>query len=283
MTYNCETNEIVIPLIDESSISVTTLYVTNTCCGEPKSYTYCNPENQSNLLDVFFTINNLQQVKEEPQFDCYSEMSWDENINLDVTSVTSLEGIKYTYISGILTNTETIDINYFNTVHNVYTTASQAERQYIYLFNATLTNGITIYYELSYNTNVEYFSDEICSIIDFSDSLRYEYTCQKELTFGQSTVNFPLDLVDGFYSAEWNGRYNCFIVECEESLACKVKNFIEEKFNKNCYNCNKKKDLETYMKILMYYKALNSDCLDCCARCNAYEKIINITKGCHDC
>lgn len=283
MTYNCETKEIVIPLVEEPNISVTTLYVTSTCCGEPKSYTFCNPENQSNLLNVSFTINNLRQIKEEPQFDCYIEMSWDERINLNTTSVVSLEGTKYIYISGNLTDTETIDINYFNTTHSIYTIANQAERQYIYLFNATLTNGITIHYEITYNTNVDYFSDAICSIIDFSDSIRYEYTCQREVILVEGTANFGLELTDGFYSVSWEGIDGCFIVECDETLACKVKNFIEDKFNKNCYNCNKKKDLETYMKTLMYYKALNSDCLDCCERCNAYEKIINITKGCYDC
>lgn len=279
MTYNCETKEIVIPLIEEPSVDVTTLYVTDTCCGEPKSYTYCNPENQINLLDVSLTIENLQQVKEEPEFDCYIEMTWDEYISLDATNVTSLTGTKYTYISGSLTDTETIDVSYFNTTHSVFTTAPQADRQYIYLFNATLINGITIYYEVSYNTNVDYFSDEICSIVDFSDSLRYEYTCQNEVVLGEGTINFNLDLSDGFYSISWEDINGCLIVECDKSLECIVKEKIEETF-KDCYSCNKKKDLEYNMTLLMYYKAFISDCLDCCEKCNLYYKIKN---DCRDC
>lgn len=282
MTYNCETKEIIFPIIKKPGVSITELYVTKTCCGTPEKYVYCNEE-QSNLLDIYFTIDNLQQIKEEPELDCYIEMTWDERINVDTSLVLNFVGTKESYISGILQSTEDLDLSYFNTIHSIYTISSQADREYIYDLKFELTNGITIYYTLSYNTNVSYFSDSICSIIDFNTFVNYDYTCLRNFTIQKDGLHFPLDLVDGFYSAEWNGQYNCFIVECDESLACKVKNFIEEKFNKNCYNCNKKKDLETYMKILMYYKALNSDCLDCCARCNAYEKMINITKGCHDC
>ena len=282
MTYNCETKEIVIPLMDEPSISVTTLYVVKTCCGTPVPYNYCNTE-QSNLLNVGIVVDNLWQVKEEPEFDCYIEATWDENISIDLSDVVSFSGIKESYISSVLINTETIDLSYFNTTHSVYTSISDAERAYIFKLEFTLSNGIIINYEVKYSTKVETFSDENCLITGFDLLITYDYECLNNFTIDEQGIHFPLSLTDGYYSASWGDISGCFIVECEESLACKVKNFIEEKFNKNCYGCNKKKDLETYMKLLMYYKAFKSDCLDCCERCNAYEKIINITKGCYDC
>lgn len=283
MTYNCEEKAIIIPLIDEPSISVTTLYVTDTCCGTPKGYTYCNPDNKTNLLNASFTIDNLVQTKEEPEFPCYIEMTWDEELNIDVTDVTSFVGTKETYIDGVLTLTENLDLTYFNTVHNVYTYFDQADRSYTFNLEFTLSNGIVITYVMSYHTNVDYFSDAICSIIDFSNTVTSDYDCLKELSIEIDGVHFPIDLTDGFYSVTWTTYEGCFVVECDETLACKVKNFIESIFNSTCYHCNKEKNLETSMKILMYYKAFLSDCLDCCEKCNAYEKIIDIINGCKDC
>jgi len=175
-----------------------------------------------------------------------------------------------------------IDLSYFNTTRTILTTANNLYKSYKFILHFQLSD-IAINYQIGYNTNVYNFYPPCFTIGDFNTNLYYQYDCLRSITIEEDGVHFPLDLVDGFYSATFQDINGCFIVECDESLACKVKNFIEEKFNKNCYNCNKKKDLETYMKILMYYKALNSDCLDCCARCNAYEKIINITKGCYDC
>lgn len=283
MTYNCEEKAIVIPLVEDPDVSVTTLYVTTTCCGTPTAYTYCNPDNKSNLLNASFTIDNLQQKKEEPEFPCYIEMTWDETLNIDLTDVTSFTGTKETYISGVLTLTENIDLTYFNTVHNVYTYFNEADRSYTFNLEFTLSNGIVITYTMYYRTNVDYFSDAICSIVDFSNTVTYEYDCSNELSVDEIGIHFPLDLSDGFYSASWEEISGCFTVECDETLACKVRTFITDTFNKNCYKCNKKKDLESFMKIIMYYKAFKSDCIDCCEKCNAYEKILKIIDGCNDC
>jgi len=117
MTYNCE--EIVIPLIEEPSVSVTTLYVTKTCCGEPEAYTYCNPDNKTNLLNLSLTVDNLVQIKEDPAFTCFIEMTWDEYIEVDLTDVVSFTGTKETYISSVLTATDTLDLTYFNTTHQL--------------------------------------------------------------------------------------------------------------------------------------------------------------------
>jgi len=281
MTYNCETKEIVVPVMTEPE-SIVELYVTKTCCGIPEKYIYCNPKNKKNLLNIFFTLDNITGIKEEPQDACFSETTWDEFINLDVSNVVSFTGVKKTYDNGVLQTTEDIDLSYFNTTRTILTTANNLYKSYKFILHFQLSD-IAINYQIGYNTNVYNFYPPCFTIGDFNTNLYYQYDCLRSITIEEDGVHFPLDLVDGFYSATFQDINGCFIVECDESLACKVKNFIEEKFNKNCYNCNKKKDLETYMKILMYYRALNSNCLDCCARCNAYEKIINITKGCYDC
>jgi hypothetical protein len=280
MTYNCE--EIVIPLIDEPSVSVTTLYVTKTCCGEPIAYTYCNPDNQTNLLNIFFTLDNIVGIKEEPQDACFSETTWDEFINLDVSQVVSFTGVKKTYDNGILQTTEDIDLSYFNTTRTILTTANNLYKSYKFVLHFQLAD-IAINYQIGYNTNVYNFYPPCFTILDFDTYVDYQYNCLKELSIGTGGIHFPIDLSDGFYSASWTTYEGCFVVECDETLACKVKKFIESIFNSTCYHCNKEKDLETSMKILMYYKAFLSDCLDCCEKCNAYEKIIDIINGCKDC
>lgn len=283
MTYNCEEHAIIIPITEEPDITVTTLYVTSSCCGTPTPYVYCNIDNKPDLLDCNLTVDNLLQIKEEPEFLCYAEMTWDEQINVTLTDVVSFTGTKETYISGVLITTDNLDLTYFNTIHSVYTIFSEADRNYIFNLEFTLANGQIITYVISYNTNVYYNDTAICGITDFSKYKSFDYACENYLTIEEDGIHFPITLVDGFYSASWTSIEGCFLVECDETLACKVKNFINEKFNKNCYRCNKKKDLEIYMKLLMYYNAFISGCMSCCDKCSLYEKIIKVIEGCKDC
>ncbi len=283
MTYNCEEKAIIIPLTEEPDITYTTLTIYKTCCGDAEEIVYCNPENITNLLELDIIVNNLVQIKEDPSFPCYIEATWDEEITLDLTDVVSFTGTKESYINSVLILTETIDTSYFNTVHNVYTSMIDAGRAYIFTLSFTLSNGITINYDVRYAANINTFSDANCEITTFNETIDYEIECANPLIIDEAGIHFPIELIDGYYTASWEGTESCFIVECDETLACLVTNYITDIVNTKCYDCNNKKSIEKSMKILMYYETFLSSCKDCCEKCKLYEKIRNILDNCKDC
>jgi len=282
MYYDCDKKAIIItPLGIKNNTGL--LYISKKCCEKPTGYLYCNEEAQTNILGVSITVDNLQQNKEEPRFDCYFEASWDEFIAVNLTDVASFTGTKTNYLNGVVDSIDTLDLSYFNTTHEIWTSIANGDRKYIFDLTFVLNNGLTIHYEIIYIVNVLLENSDNCKIKDFTKSVSHDFTCTNTFGWENNIGTFPIDLEDGFYTVSYGDINGCFVVDCEETLQKAIDDFVEKTLDKNCYCCNTKENLEANFNLEMYMSAFTSDCLDCCQKCNVYYKMLKITKGCKDC